>query len=236
MTQPLPQRSGPSRSREDRSAESSEKPQDRPDIAEVERKRIGREFHDGIGQKLTSVSVAASILVEKLEGKGLAEAHDARRLLRLIRETVRDARNLARGLNPAALLNKGLQNALEELLTQIRETTPYTTTLRMEGWQSVDDEQIALHVFRIVQEGVNNAVKHSNGSEITVTLTMQDGTAHVEVADDGDGIPPDFESRSGMGFTLMHQRANALGGSLVTENHNQGGTVIRCSYALERAN
>lgn len=232
MTQPPPQRSGSSRPREDRPADTSARPHDQPDIAEVERKRIGREFHDGIGQKLTSVSVAASILVEKLQDKGLAEANDARRLLRLIRETVRDARNLARGLNPAALLNKGLENALEELLTQVRETTTFETTLDMEDWQPIDDEQTALHVFRIVQEAVHNAVKHCGGEEISVTLALRDGTAHVEVADDGDGLPPDFESRGGMGLILMRQRANALGGSLVTENGENGGTVIRCTYSL----
>ena len=205
------------------------------DIAEVERKRIGREFHDGIGQKLTSVSVAASILVEKLDERGLPEADDARRLLRLIRETVRDARMLARGLNPAALLNKGLETAINELLSEVRETSSFATEFETDSWRALRDEQAALHVFRIVQEAVNNAVKHCGGSRITVKLASDGSAAVIEVADDGVGLPADYENKSGMGLTLMRQRADALGGSLAAENRPEGGAAIRCSYPVDRS-
>lgn len=224
-----------SRPGQPRSASAPDRRPDESEIAEIERKRIGREFHDGIGQKLTSVSVAASILVEKLEERGLPEANDARRLLRLIRETVRDARNLARGLNPASLLHKGLENALDELLAEVRESTSFETELHIQDWKPVQDEQTALHVFRIVQEAVHNAVKHCEGRTITVTLAAENGEAFIEIADDGKGLPEDVIDRDGMGFDLMSQRARALGGSLDTHSGADGGTAVRCSFAMMNA-
>lgn len=228
--QPQSQQAGTSY---DRASPRTKTTRNQSDIAEVERKRIGREFHDGLGQKLTSVSVAASILVEKLHERDIPEVEDARRLLRMIRETVRDARNLARGLNPAALLNRGLENAIEELLAQVDETTPFETSLQISEWQSVDDEQRALHVFRIIQEAVNNAVKHSEGEKITVTLSSQQGMASVEVHDDGKGLPTDLRGFGGMGLALMNQRASAIGATLMAEQRDGGGTVVRCSFSID---
>lgn len=227
---PASQRTGSSHTAGSRPAPPPPAERPDPDIAELERKRIGREFHDGIGQKLTSVSVAASILVEKLDDKKLPEAEDARRLLRIIRETVRSARNLARGLNPAALLNKGLENAVEELLTQVRENTKIQTELELRDWAPIGDENAALHVFRIVQEAVNNAVKHSKCGRIHVTLMVEDGRAQVEITDDGCGLPDNADELGGMGLALMSQRAALLGGQLDVQIPTGGGTTIRCAF------
>ena len=230
MTQPPPQRTGPAHAVESRPAQPPRDGRTESDIAEVERKRIGREFHDGIGQKLTSVSIAASIMVEKLDEKNLPEAEDARRLLRMIRETVRDARNLARGLNPAALLNKGLETAVEELLAQVSETAQIETSLDLHDWAPIQDESDALHVFRIIQESINNAVKHSGCNRIHVTLSAENDKAYVQIADDGRGLPDDAEELGGMGLALMSQRANLLGAQFDVDSRGDGGTIIRCSF------
>lgn len=203
---------------------------ERVDVSDLERRRIGREFHDGLGQRLTSVSVATSILVERLEAKGIEEAGEARRLLGMIHETIKDARRLARGLYPVVLYDKGLEQALEELVTQISDTTPISTSIVFDEWESLADEEMAMHVYRIVQEAVNNAVKHSGCTHITVVLSSKEHECSVEIKDDGSGLPADAEHFAGMGLSLMKQRARLLEGSLVFRNRERGGTAICLTF------
>ena len=200
------------------------------EISEIERRRMGREFHDGLGQKLTGVSLMATILAEKLDQKGIPEAADARRLLRLVQEAVRDARSLARGLFPAALRDKGLEEALEDMLTQVSESSGIQSKLHVLAWEPLSDTSASTHVFRIVQEAVNNSVKHSSCTGVQVSLSMQDGCRHVVIADDGKGIPANPESSSGMGLRLMRHRAQLLGGSVSFAAGAVAGSVVELIF------
>ena len=200
------------------------------EISEIERRRMGREFHDGLGQKLTGVSLVASILAEKLERKGLPEAEDARRLLRMVQDAVRDARNLARGLFPMAIREKGLEKALGDLLSQVRETAGIETNLRVLDWSPVTDLAVATHVFRIVQEAVNNAVKHASCSVISVTLSMNGSAHHVLVEDNGRGLEEVESAEAGMGLHLMRYRAKMLGGQVSVANRPEGGCVVALGF------
>jgi signal transduction histidine kinase len=200
------------------------------EISEIERRRMGREFHDGLGQKLTGVSLVASILAEKLDQRGVPEAADARRLLKLVQEAVRDARSLARGLFPAALRDRGLEEALEDLLTQIRDTSGVQAKLHIAAWEPLSDTSASTHVFRIVQEAVNNAVKHSSCTEVQVTLSMQNGSRHVLISDNGTGLTVDSESGSGMGIRLMRHRAQLLGGGVTIGVGSAGGCDVELVF------
>ena len=200
------------------------------EISEIERRRMGREFHDGLGQKLTGVSLVATILAEKLDQKGLPEAADARRLLKLVHEAVRDARSLARGLFPTALRDKGLEDALEDMLTQVRESSGIQTKLHVSAWEPLSDTSASTHVFRIVQEAVNNSVKHASCSDVQVTLSIQNGSRQVLVADNGKGIPVNPESGSGMGLRLIRHRAQLLGGSVSFGARSIGGGFVELVF------
>lgn len=200
------------------------------EISEIERRRMGREFHDGLGQKLTGVSLVASILAEKLERKGIPEAEDARRLLRMVQDAVRDARALARGLFPVAINEKGLEKALADLLGQVRDASGLETHLSVVDWQPVTELAAATHVYRIVQEAVNNAVKHASCTAITVMLAMNGSAHRVVVQDDGRGLEDVESDGAGMGLHLMRYRAKMLGGEVSVTNVRDGGCRVELVF------
>jgi len=81
-----------------------------------------------------------------------------------------------------------------------------------------------------VQEAVNNAIRHGNPEHIEVLCRPEAGAIHVEVLDDGTGIPPEEYCGRGIGLTSMRQRANAIGGTLHVTTRPEGGTRVLCSY------
>lgn len=202
------------------------------DVVEAERRRLGREFHDGLGQRLTSLALSAAILTQKLETAERPEASDARRLVEQIDETVREARSLIRGLYPAWLAQNGLEKTLSELLARVTEVSKRETELVVsEGWQPVTDPDEAMHIFRIIQEAVNNALKHSECEKIVVLLENVDERRRIEISDDGIGLSQ--RDPNGYGFRLMHYRASLLGGRMTIGPGRGHGTSIE--LALDAA-
>lgn len=191
------------------------------DIVETERRRLGVEFHDGLGQRLTSLALTAAILAHKLEQANRPETADAHRLISQIDETVQEARSLVRGLYPAWLTQKGLEPTLVEMLGRIESLSGRSIRLIVdESWETVTSHDVALHVFRIIQEAVNNAVKHSECETVTVTLDHR----RVRIADDGQGMVP--SESGGFGLRLMEYRAGLLGGRLEIASSPGAGLVV----------
>jgi signal transduction histidine kinase len=97
----------------------------------------------------------------------------------------------------------------------------------------VADETIGLHVYRIAQEAVKNAIKHSGAKNLLITLDKNKDHVCISVEDDGKGFTPSKRSK-GLGLHIMRYRANALGGELKIERRTRGGTEIRCKIPLKR--
>lgn len=195
------------------------------DIVEAERRRLGSEFHDGLGQRLTSLALSAAILSEKLDMANRPEVSDARRLVAQTNEAVAEARSLVRGLYPAWLVRNGLEATLSELLGRIEQVSKRTTQLVIsEDWQPVIEPDEAMHVFRIVQEAVNNALKHSECDTISVRLEKSDERRRVVVSDNGKGLPE--RETLGFGFRLMRYRAELLGALITIGSHKGHGTAV----------
>lgn len=191
------------------------------DIVETERRRLGVEFHDGLGQRLTSLALLAAILAQKLEQANRPEVADARRLVSQIDETVFEARSLVRGLYPAWIGQKGLEHTLVEMLGRIENVSKRPIRLIVDdSWETVTNRDVAVHVFRVIQEAVNNAVKHSGCATVTVTLDRR----RVRIADDGRGMVP--SETNGFGLRLMEYRAGLLGGRLEITSSLGAGVVV----------
>ncbi len=185
------------------------------DIAEREQSRFGHDLHDGLGQHLTGVQFMAQVLQQKLESRGAAEAAEATEIASLIRQGITQTRDLARGLSPVVLQSKSLQDALRDLAGGITRRGQSLCETELDDDIAITDSEIAIQLYRIAQEAVNNALKHGHARHITISLQHDDtGLVDLTVHDDGHGFPDDFQPDLGMGLRVMNYRAGLIGGSL----------------------
>jgi PAS domain S-box-containing protein len=201
------------------------------EISEQEKRRIGQDLHDGLGQYLTGIACMAKVAEQKLDQKGLAEAADVKRVTSMVNETIALARDLARGLSPVELETNGLQAALEELAGRVtrNSNSKVKCTLKAPVFTTVYDNASAVHLYRIAQEAVNNAVKHSGARNITITLATESNRVLLSIQDDGCGLPKNKPKSGGMGLRVMNYRANMIGATISVEPGQNCGTVVHCA-------
>ena len=201
-------------------------------VGEFERQRIGQELHDGLGSQLTGIGMICQGLARQLEKQGSAHTLELKEIAAQIKEADYQARNLARGLVPVVADPRGLVTALERL-TRFVETAGITCAVEVTGDIHIEDSTVSTHLFRIAQEAVVNAIKHSKASTIRITITMTEQTGDIvmQIIDDGVGLPESANGAEGMGLRTMRYRAGMLGAKFVIESKSNEGTRICCSIS-----
>jgi signal transduction histidine kinase len=204
-------------------------------ISEREQRRIGQDLHDGLCQFLAGIGCAAASLRGDLEKLQLtAEANVADELATLLQDAVVQTRNLARGLVPLKMDEVGLAPALEELTLSVTRLTGTQCIFQSSAGTLTVDDSVAMHLYRIAQEAINNAMKHGKARRITVSLGGNDDAATLRIADDGIGISKAPGVSRGMGLNIMKYRARLSGGELRIEERTGGGTLISCSVCPQQ--
>lgn len=199
------------------------------DIASAEQQRIGQELHDGIQQELTSLGLLADALRESLGVGGAAATVDfARRLAQGISAANGRLHALARGLVPVPIDPEHLEPALSELARSTRETFHVACRFEPARAARIPDADTATHLYRIAQEAVRNATRHSNADRVGIRLTAPDTGLVLEITDNGVGLPPPGRLRHGVGLRLMEHRCSLLGGRFIAESQAGRGTRIAC--------
>jgi two-component system CheB/CheR fusion protein len=201
------------------------------DVGERERRRIGQDLHDGLGQHLTGVAFMSKVLEEKLAEASLPEAADAARIVTLVNESIKMTRELARGLLPVAREQGGLTSALEHWATEIRELFHVDCCLACRDAITFDDDVMADHLYRLAQEAVTNAIRHGQAKSIVIGLARVKGGGALTIRDDGCGFDV-ASAKSGLGLRTMNYRAKMIGGSLNVLSSPNRGTVIRCLFPI----
>jgi two-component system, NarL family, sensor histidine kinase UhpB len=185
---------------------------------EGERRRIALELHDEVGQALT-----AAIL--RLEGPEMDEAREG------LREALEEVRDIARRLRPEALDDLGLSNALRALVASLARSARLDVTPEIEpDLPSLSPEQ-ELVVYRVAQEALTNAVRHSGAAVVRFSLTAAPGAVVLAVADDGSGFEPTAGSQ-GSGIRGMRERALLVRARLEVESAPGRGTTVRLRVPL----
>lgn len=203
------------------------------EAGERERRRIGRELHDGLGQRLIAAAMVSNSLADAL-AKDSPESARATEIARQLRETVVDARRLSHGLAPVALEGGGLAAALEELAEFVSQTGKVRVVVEANQTDlGRHSEQVLLHLFRIAQEAVSNSLKHANSREIRIGLMSDPQGLTMEVEDDGEGMQGKADGQ-GMGLRVMRHRAELIGGTLEITSSPAGGTLVRVRLPNER--
>jgi PAS domain S-box-containing protein len=203
------------------------------EITETERHRIGQDLHDGLGQHLTGIAFMSKVLEERLAELSIPEAAEAAKIVRLVNQSIKMTRELARGLLPVASETHGLISALEHWAGEVSEL--FHLNCRFEGCEfiSVFKGALADHLYRLTQEAVTNAIKHGRAKNITILLALVKGGGVLTIRDDGSGFDVVSRSQSGLGLRIMSYRAKMIGGSLSVESSRDCGTVVRCLFPIE---
>jgi signal transduction histidine kinase len=204
-------------------------------ISEESQRRIGQDLHDGVCQVLAALSCSAASLRTDLENRSLpAEANTAAELAHLLQAAVVETRDLARSLVPAHINEVGLGAALEALAQSVTRLHRVNCTFESRGRETPGAEDVSIHLYRIAQEAVSNAIKHGKAKNIRLSLLQAADRWTLRITDDGSGIsatPP----KSGMGLAVMAYRARVTGGDLALERPAAGGTRVTCTMpAKER--
>jgi signal transduction histidine kinase len=203
----------------------------------LEQERIGRDIHDGIGQQLTGLGLLASSLHSKLlKRQCVPEAETAADLIEHLKQASKEAAALSLGLSPIQILAEGLVEALTNLAERTQHITGIRCSCRCELLvpELMPGEFVSMHLYRIAQEAVHNAIKHSQANKIEIEFEHQDNELILVVRDDGIGFQPVADEDSGrrLGLHIMKYRANSLGALLDISSNNAGGTEVRCSILV----
>lgn len=202
-------------------------------IAENEKQRIGRDLHDAFGQRLTGCALLCHTLERKLEAAGRPEWKDAGTVRQLLNQAVEDARMISHGLNPADLAGTGFWCALEETVEQIRRLNTIEITLTPRHPLGIDSGEVAIHLLRIAQEAIANALRHGSPKRIGVTLSIGKEEGNLEIIDDGSGFDPQrLPAPSASGLQIMRYRAEFIGGTLSIRSASGSGTTVACAFPL----
>lgn len=197
--------------------------------SERERHTIGADLHDGLGQQLTALELVCTALKEDAAGNP-----DFTQRLgtmgKMLREAIAQTRFLARGLVPVGSEPDALQIGLTELAERINALGRVRCRFDCPHPVSLHDPFVAGHLYRIAQEAVNNAVKHSRARHVTLQLARKNGILLLEVADDGTGLVKSrTTTRSGLGLGVMQHRASVIGAELTVVSKRGEGVTIRCT-------
>ena len=140
------------------------------------------------------------------------------------------AREMSRGLMPVVRDSHALMEALDELASSTERIFRVSCPFRCDAPVDISDNKMATQLFRITQEAVANAVKHSSADRIEISLSRADGMITLTIRDNGCGIPESAAEKSrGLGLLTMNQRALMIGGMLSVLPEPGGGTLVRCT-------
>jgi signal transduction histidine kinase len=200
------------------------------EISEKEQRRIGHDLHDGLGQELTGLAFLCQNIARKLAEASRPEAAELQRISAVINSAIEKTRDLAKGLSPVEWGQDGLSAALQNLAIRVRESYGIPCEFHRERAVAVESHTAATHLYRIAQEALSNAARHSHASRIWISLDQEGEEVILSIQDNGTGIQPQTPLSRGMGLHLMPYRARMIGAAFDLQPRSGGGTVVRCAY------
>lgn len=206
------------------------------DTMDRERERMARELHDGLCQNLAGIAALSASLARRLDPVATAEAASAREIAKLLGQTMRHARDLARGGDPLRLETIGLVTALADFCANTEAVFEIACKFRCDEGRLEPDAQREVQLYRIAQEAVNNAITHGRAQQIEIRLAFCNGQGRLLIQDDGIGIAEPAERQQGCGLQTMEYRSRLLGASLTLQRHAPRGTLVTCVFPLPSAN
>ncbi|BBE49911.1 Sensor histidine kinase LiaS [Ferriphaselus amnicola] len=198
-------------------------------ISEETQQRIGQELHDDLGQQLTGIAFMTQVLSQKLMALQLPDEElAAAKITDLVNDAVAKTRRLAHSLYPVELMGYGLREMLGQLSREVSVIFQLECELVFDETCEVDDSNQVIHLYRICQEAISNAVKHGRATKIKLTVAKTSAGIAIMICDNGSGVDlSSLETNSGLGMHTMRYRADMIGASLAMDAVVNGGLCVK---------
>jgi signal transduction histidine kinase len=206
-------------------------------LLEDERHRIARELHDGIGQNLSLIRLNLSKLSDKLSTT--EEAKNISNIIESLEITIQELKELSYRLKPKILEEMGLGPALFALVDKISKDFSIEGSIDISGKEIRLDYKIETYLYRVVQESINNIIKHSRATEFNIQLIIIDNIIRMIITDNGRGIDLDKlnkkeASKRGMGILNIQERIKSYNGNLKIDSSPNKGTILIIEIPLQQ--
>lgn len=198
------------------------------EISEREQQRIGQDLHDSLCQQLGGIIFMSQALRQTLAREDLPETEPMDKIIGHLNQALKYTRDLSRGLFPV-LEPGGLFMALKELALAMEDMFDIRVRLKCDEDIRITPLKNAVHILRVVQEAVNNAIKHGRATTVSIRLEKVNGRLLLEIKDNGAGFPQK-PNRKGMGLNIMKYRLSVVGASFEIDSVKGSGVVIRCRF------
>lgn len=203
-------------------------------ISSHERQRISRDLHDSLGQQLTGLGYMTKSLTNRLKEAPKSDQDMANEILQGLQDALAEVRRIVRGLSPVDLDSFGLKAALQELANDTSRFAGLECEFDCPQTIEITDNGVATQLYRIAQESVNNAVKHSGANAVSIEMRINQHRLQLQIKDNGTGYTGYDSARGilGMGLRIMQYRSNLIGATFDVHS-NQNGTTVVCSLQQE---
>ena len=203
------------------------------ELSERERRTIGNELHEGLGQHLTALTFATEVLTQQLSTNDPLATDTAREIGRLAEEGVRQSHQLARGLLLTVIEPAGLNRELEELASTIQRQTGVRCHYNAARPPLVEDSSTASHLFRIAQEAVRHSIRHARPTDVHLSLRGDNRELVLAISDNGAPLPPaDQGEGPHAALREIAHRARLIGADFSLESEPGRGTRFSCRLSL----
>lgn len=196
-----------------------------------ERYKIGQYLHDDLGQHLVGIEAMCSLLLKRMRSSNNPDIKITEEIHQFLIEAHEKARVTARALCPVRLEENGLSFAISELVSKTEKLFGISCVFHNFNMHiKIYNSQVAINIFYIVQEAINNAIKHGKVGSIIITYSSNEDNIYLSIEDDGRGFDINGITSSGIGLELMKYRARAIGGSLEIKSKPDSGTEISLKF------
>ena len=199
---------------------------------EAERTRIAQDLHDSLGGSLSTLKLQYDSL--QLEHKDLSEDQEYQKIMGMIDNACSEVRDIARNLKPISLEKLGLTAALKDLVNRYSLKGIMEISLHTHEVDGILSDEAKLHVYRIIQELLNNALKHAQATEIDVQVNKMEGSLFIVVEDNGKGFNHE-EAKQGLGLGNLQSRVNVLRGEMEIDSSEDLGTSVTVHIPIHMA-
>ncbi|MES2922686.1 MAG: PAS domain S-box protein [Verrucomicrobiota bacterium] len=204
-------------------------------LSEREQTRLGQDLHDDLGQQLAGIGMLSEILWNQLRNESHPRASDAEQIVRCLTQSISTTRNLAKSFYPVELERGGLIIALQDLALRTRLLSKIRCDVNAD-----DDFRLEkpseIHLYRIVQESINNAIKHGKATHIQIKCVKESGLWSLTVTNNGKGFTaPEPGKETGMGLHIFQYRAALIGAEISVRRGTPDGCVVTCSIPVSKA-
>ncbi|MBN1398568.1 MAG: sensor histidine kinase [Bacteroidetes bacterium] len=198
------------------------------DSMEAERKRIAAELHDSIGQDLLIIKNRALLALNGLKDKKVVK-EQLNEISITASQAIREAREITNNLRPYQIDRLGLKKSIESIIERAARTTTISFTSDIDPIDNLIPKEMEIHVYRIIQECVNNIIKHADANAGKVTVKRWFNRLNIDIEDDGTGfdvLSQKTKNDRGIGIQGIMERINFLGGTIRIESNPGRGTRV----------